>query len=559
MKIQFNQNKDRYFKYIVIVYMVLYFIIGVSTFKDYGISVDEPTQRTHSLVSYKYICEKFFGRDLSKYEVFTDIPDLEEYGGAKYYGVLLQLPFVAIEDYFDFSLQTRTIYLIRHLGTLCYCCLGFIFFYLFLKKVFKNRGYAFFGLLLISLYPRFYGEKFYNIKDLIFVAVCCLAYYGIALYLENGRKIRYGIIAGLFFAVCTSSRMMGVMFPTILVAYLIVQDIRSKTFTKEKVLPGKLSLARASWLKCVIDYCSIIVPYFAFWYLFTPAAWDKNVFKTFYEAFTHFSYYQPWVLKTWFAGRSLSPEEMPWHYLYTWMGITVPVYYIVLFFIGHAYCFKGVSGIKDWFEKALEENIYLSLSAVMFWGPSILVALHLIRIYNYWRHMYFIMCPFVVLAVYGLKYILEYRTVKISNDIKKAAVCLIAICMVLQVRWLYINHPYQHLYFNEIGKPIASQFEQDYARTAVYDLIKYVLDTDEREHITIGEARNITTRLLLLPNYEKTRIEPITVKENPDYIMESYLGMAGTDYCPEGYYEYYSIVVDGTKMGTVFKRIDDSE
>ena len=131
MKIQFNENKDRYFKYFVIAYILAYFIIGVSTFKDYGISVDEHAQRRHSLVSYKYICEEIFGRDLSAYEVFSDIPNIEEYGGAKYYGILLQLPFVAIEDIFDFSLQTRTIYLIRHLGTFCYCCLGFIFYYLF--------------------------------------------------------------------------------------------------------------------------------------------------------------------------------------------------------------------------------------------------------------------------------------------------------------------------------------------------------------------------------------------------------------------------------------------
>ena len=345
MKFKFNENKDRYFKYLVIAYIVLYIIIGVSTFKDYGMSIDEGAQRKHSLVSYKYIWEDCLGGDLSGFEVFSNIPDLEDYAGAKYYGVLLQLPFVLIESFFDFSLQTRTIYLIRHLGTLCYCCLGFIFFYLFLKKVFKNRGYAFFGLLLISLYPRFFGEKFYNIKDLVFVAVCCLSYYGIALYIENGRKIRYGILAGLFFAICTSSRMMGVMFPIVLVAYLLLQDILNKAFTNEKVRLGRFSVP--SWLKCIIDYCSIIIPYFGIWYLITPAAWGNSLFKSFIQAFTYFGYYGTWKQTCLFAGQNLPPEDMPWHYVYTWIGITVPVYYIVLFFIGHAYWFKGTAGIKD--------------------------------------------------------------------------------------------------------------------------------------------------------------------------------------------------------------------
>ena len=554
MKIQFNENKDRYFKYIVIAYMVIYFTIGLLTFKDYGISIDEQVQRQHSLVSYKYICEKYLGRDLSGYEVFSYIPDIEGYS-SKYYGILLQLPFVAIEDIFDFSLQTRTIYLIRHLGTLCYCCLGFIFFYLFLKKAFKNRGYAFFGLLLISLYPRFYGEKFYNIKDLVFVAVCCLAYYGIALYLENGRKIRYGIIAGLFFAICTASRMMGVMFPIILVAYLLLQNFRNKAFSTEKIRLGKFYVP--SWLKCVIDYGSIIVPYFAFWYLITPVAWGKNVLQTFYEAFTYFGYYDLWNGTSIFAGQDLPPEQMPWHYVYTWIGITVPIYYIVLFLIGHAYWFKGTDGIKDWFEKALSKNKYISLSVAMFWGPSVLVALHMIKIYNSWRHLYFIMCPFVVLAIYGLKFILEFGAGKVTAVIQKAAVCLIAVCMVMQVRWLYINHPYQQLYFNEIGRPIASQYERDYWYTTVYDLLNYILEADDRKIITIAPSYRYEPSLLLLQDYEKVRI--FADNDAPDYVMENYNNIAGNDYCPEGYYDYYSIIVDGTKMGTVFKRIESSE
>ena len=555
MKIQFNENKDRYFKYLVIAYIVIYIIIGVSTFKDYGMSTDEEAQREHSLVSYKYICEEYLGRDLSGYGVFSNIPDLEDYAGAKYYGVLLQLPFVVIEDIYNFSLQTRAIYLVRHLGTFCYCCLGFIFFYLFLKKIFKNRGYAFFGLQLISLYPRFFGEKFYNIKDMVFAATCCLSYYGIALYLENGRKIRYGILAGLFFAICTSSRMMGAMFPIILAAYLLLQDIRNKAFSKEKVRLGRFSVP--SWLERVIDYCSIIVAYFAFWYLFTPAAWGKDVLKTFYEAFTYFGYYGAWNGKSLFAGKNLPPEKMPWHYIYTWIGITVPVYYIVLFFIGHAYWFKGAAGIKDWFEKTLTENKYISLSAAMFWGPSVLVALHMIKIYNSWRHLYFIMCPFVVLAVYGLKFIMEFDAGKITTVIKKASICIIALCMVIQVRWLCINHPYQYLYFNEIGKPVASQFDRDYFMVTDYDLLKYLLATDESECITVGRAYNYRRSLLLFTDYEKTRIKEGS--EDSDYLVENYLNVAGNDCCPDGYYEYYSIVVDGTKMGTIFKRIESFE
>ncbi len=554
MKNQAQERKERISRFLVIAYMILYVSVAAFTFKDYGWSVDDGIQRKHSLVSYKYIAEKLFGRDLNAYDVFSDIPDLEEYPH-KYYGVFLQLPFVAAEDYFDFSLPSRTIFHLRHLGVLCYCCLGYFFFYLFLKKVFKNRGFAFFGLLLISLYPRFFGEKLFNIKDQVFVAVCCLSYYGIALYLENGRKLRYGVLAGAFFAICTSSRMMGVMFPIILVAYLLLQDLRNKAFSKEKVALGRFSVS--GWLKCIIDYCSILATYLIVWYLATPVAWGKNVFRVFYIAFTYFGYYDGWNGTSLFAGQNLSPAEMPWHYLYTWIGITVPLYYIVLFFTGHAYLLKRANGIKDWFETALTENKYLSLSVIMFWGPSVLVALHMVKIYTAWRHMFFVMCPFIVLAVYGLKYILEFRNGKLAMTIQKTAICLIAFCMIMQVGWLYINHPYQYVYFNPIGKPVASQFDRDYFRATAYDLIEYMLAADKREKITIGEPSDFDKKLVLLTDAEKARIE--TVSGSGDYLIQCYRGIAGNDYCPEGYYDYYSIVVDGTKMGTVFKRIEPSE
>ena len=193
----------------------------------------------------------------------------------------------------------------------------------------------------------------------------------------------------------------------------------------------------------------------------------------------------------------------------------------------------------------------------MFWGPTVLAALHMIKIYNAWRHLYFIMCPFVVLAVYGVKFIFEIGAGKITAVIQKAAVCLIAICMVIQVRWLYINHPYQYLYFNEIGRPIASQYERDYWYTTVYDLLKYVFAADERELITMSPSYYYSPSLLLMQDYEKGRL--LADNDAPDYLMENYISIAGNDYCPEGYYEYYSVVVDGNKMGTMFKRIESSE
>ena len=543
---------EKNIKYIVIIYMVLYVLIAIFSIKEYGWSFDDSSQRLHSLVSYKYINEVIFNRDLSQYSVFADVPDIENYI-SKYYGILLQIPFVFIEDLFKFSLSTKTIFLIRHAGILLYSCLGYLFFYLFIKKITGSRAYGLFGLLLISIYPRFFGEKFYNIKDQVFVATCCLSYYGISLYLENKRNTKYGILAGLFFAISTCSRTVGIMFPVILIGYLLLQDLREKGFTKTKAF-GKYYVP--GYMGCIIDYLTIAIPFFTFWYLGTPAAWGKNVFKSMYEAFTYFGYYDSWNGTSLFAGQNLTPEQTPWHYLYTWIGITVPLYYIVLFFIGHLYLLKKCNnGITKWLNRTLSKDKYIALAIVMFWGPSVLVALHKIKIYTSWRHMYFVMCPIIILAVYGLKFLVENFKGKRGMIIKYSSLFIVVICMLLQINWIRVNHPYEYVYFNVIGRRVASQFDRDVFRVTSYDLVEYILQNDDREIITIGQASGYSSDLLNLTDEEQSRIH--NVSEDGDYLIECYRGIAGNDYCPQGYYEYYSIIVDGTKMGTVFKRIEN--
>ncbi len=543
---------EKIFKHLVIIYILIYILVSLLSIKEYGWSYDDSSQRLHTLVNYKYINETVFKRDLGQYSTFDEVPELEEYI-SKYYGVLLQIPFVIVEDLFDFTLPTKDIFLIKHLGIMFYSCIGYYFFYLFIKKITGKTAYGFFGLLLISLYPRFFGEKFYNVKDQLFVATCCLAYYGIALYLENKRNIKYGIVAGLLFAISTCSRMMAIMFPVVLIGYLLLLDIRTKAFTNKKVQFGEIVIPE--YIRCIIDYNSILIPYFALWYIGTPAAWGKNVFQSMYEAFTYFGYYDSWQGTSLFCGQNLTPEEMPWYYIYTWIGITIPLYYIALFFIGHIYLLKkSDNGIVGWIDRILSKDKYVILAAIMFWGPSLLVVFHKIKIYTAWRHMYFLMCPIIILSVYGVKYIFEDIKGWGRNIIRYSALAIVGICLVLQVSWIKLNHPYEYVYFNILGQKVASQYDRDVFRVTSYDLVEYILKNDNRQVITIGQPSGYGEDLLNLTEAEKARIQK--VYENGEYLVECYRGIAGNNYCPEGYYEYYSIVVDGTKIGTVFKRIE---
>ena len=160
------QNR-KFFWLIFILFLAVYLLVGISVFQDYNVSADEPIQREHSRVAYKYINDKLFHREIDS---MMNVEELTEYEH-KYYGVSMQLPLVFIEDCLHFDISMRRIFQGRHLYNFLICVLGYICFYFALKKIMGNRWYALAGMALISLYPRFYAYQFYDIKNMIFAAL----------------------------------------------------------------------------------------------------------------------------------------------------------------------------------------------------------------------------------------------------------------------------------------------------------------------------------------------------------------------------------------------------
>ena len=54
-----------------------------------------------------------------------------------------------------------------------------------------------------------------------------------------------------------------------------------------------------------------------------------------------------------------------------------------------------------------------------------------------------------------------------------------------QVRWIVVNHPYQMVYLNAMGKNWGADFDRDYWYLANVSLSRYILDHDDSDQITI--------------------------------------------------------------------------
>ena len=58
-----------------LLFFVTYFFVGLGVYDDYGMLVDDETERLESLVNYKYVNEVLFNRDIP---ALQNCPDLEK-------------------------------------------------------------------------------------------------------------------------------------------------------------------------------------------------------------------------------------------------------------------------------------------------------------------------------------------------------------------------------------------------------------------------------------------------------------------------------------------------
>ena len=67
---------------LIICFFAIYFILGIFLVRDYGVSTDEPCEKTTMYVNLNYVLSKFGKEPMA-------VPDLDTYLD-KYYGVVLK-------------------------------------------------------------------------------------------------------------------------------------------------------------------------------------------------------------------------------------------------------------------------------------------------------------------------------------------------------------------------------------------------------------------------------------------------------------------------------------
>lgn len=500
-------------KYLGLILLLSMGVIALISFDGYGLAWDEPMQRQTGLINYDYI--------------FSGNPDLLEWKDRDY-GVAFELPLIFIEKVFRLS-DTRDIFLIRHLIAHLFFLISAFFCFLLIDFLYKNKLLATIGFFLIVLQPRIYAHSFFNTKDVPFMAMFLISLYLAAIAFKRKTFVSF-IVLGIATGLLINLRIMGVLLPCCIILLLIIDALIEKKYFHH------LNLA------LVFLFVSTIVLYVSW-----PFLWN-NPIENFMLAFENMSKF-PWDGIVLFNGEFVSTMELGWDYIPLWFSITTPITYLAAGLLGILlFVLHFIREPSSFLNNFKERNNLLFL--IFFFVPVVAVIVLQSVLYDGWRQLFFIYPSFVLLAIYGLNFLLKKK-------LKVIVIAIFVFSFSFNLFFMVRNYPFQQVYFNHFftfspPEHIRKNFEMDYWGTSYKQSLEYILQNDDSQSINICVANEPGfSNLQILPTHERDRINNVPVKE-ASYFITNYRWHP-QDYKKFAAFRLHSFKVVDNTVNEIFK------
>lgn len=489
----FSRQAPRY-RWIVIGCFVIYAVIGIFAYNDYGISFDEPLQRQQGIISANYVMEK-----ISPQNALPGVIPLQSFANRNY-GVLFDMPAYFLEVWLNLDANSPSVYYLRHVMTFALFFIAVTYLYRLIAAHFKDWRLGLLGSAFLVLSPRIFAESFYNNKDVVFLSVFIIGlYYGLK-FLEKKNYIS-AVQFALACAAAIGVRMPGIILPIAgLVFYCLELGKETEKFKKR-------------FLSLLLFIGAVIIFTITLWPTLWEYSWQN--FRGAYMAMAHF----PWNGQVLYFGKFVNAQQLPWHYVPVWIGITTPLLYIVLFI-------TGVIGAITVLIKKLRERVYdkqarfCLYTLFFFFAPLGLVILSGAVLYDGWRHMYFLYAPFIILAVSGFAYVQKVIIKKLPGRWGALLpIGIVTLCLLVTAGQMIHRHPFENAYFNILAGNPENRFDVDYWGLSYRQGWEYLLKTvpDPVLNIHVNNPPGIMNLMFFAKDYNRKIV--FTPPEQADYIL----------------------------------------
>lgn len=485
-------------------------VIGLSVIQNYGITWDEPTEVGMIEWNINFVMQgKPIPSDLRYYGTFFNglaelvfqvkqylvngfggdsIPSVQYLGLDQHLSDRLQLYLAKIEvkHYVTFLFSLIT-----------YCAIAE------LLSILISPRMGWIGVISLALIPQFWGQSFFNPKDIPFAAWMTLATvvnaYGVNFLCSLFQKsqqdkniseetatdpkfqfnqfknlMQWGISLGIVWGLLAGIRMPGLFAGFFFfLTYFLVSYKHPKPW---------LSLLTIAFVSSITTYLTIVFLY--------PSSWQSPL--TFIvETLSYFANHQ-WNPLNHFQGQFIPAQEVPWTYLPVWYSVSIPEIFLLLCCLGVV-----ISSIKYQNFSPLQQSSVLLLGLQLIFFPLVAIVKHS-TLYDGLRQFLFTLPALVTFSVIGLVWIFQV----ISDKIKPALVILVLIIGLDIIQTMVQLHPYEYIYFNRLsgGLPTAkANYETDYLGLSLKEAIDWITQNLPSQSIVFADGAFSSTILQSSP------------------------------------------------------------
>lgn len=530
-------------KLITILIFFFLLLIGLNSFDDFGIGIDEDNSRINGYVTLNYIYDLL---GLEKTNILAnlelkDINQYEEQGN----GVVFDLSLVFFENYFNIT-DFRDQFLLRHFVSFLLFFSSLIYFYKIILLKNNSKFLAIFGVLFLFFSPRIFAHSFVNPKDIGFMSIGIInLFYGIK-YLQK-PDIKNSLIFTIVSGILVGFRLTGLFIPLIIILISWIDNLRNLNKKKSKYIP----------LLLIVFLLPISI--FIFW----PFLWASPINNFIYAFDILSNHYRP--IYNLFLGEYISALNVPWHYILTWIFFSTPLLYLFFFFIGLFLIFKRLIkrliNIKEnsyndlW--RGENEKFDLIFFLIILIPILIVIILHS-SLYTGWRHLFFIYPSIILISIHGI-YLMKILYFKYKNYVLNIVILFLLSPIIY---WMISNHPYQYSFFNYFERKMKLKFENDYWGISIYNSLNYLASNNDGQIkiYLLGDGDLNQSKFFLKKELRNKILVQNSLKDS-EFAIDNFnrwdgiLNLKDSEYIQENFKNYHEIKIDDKVITRVYKRI----
>lgn len=489
----------------IILIFLIFLLMGVLIYDDYGISWDETYHRINGFVSLNFV------RDVFSLDTYPGIEHENKAfaQAAKSYGVLFDLPMALIEKKFNIY-DSRDYFLLRHFFNFLVFFISCIFFYFLLSKRF-SQTLSIIGLIFLILSPRIFTESFYNLKDVLFLSFFIISLFYAINFIDK-LSYKNAFLSGLFCALAISVRVLAIIVPFIVIFFFILSALDKNKFLKNNIY------------KLIIFLFSLVI----FTILFWPYLWTDPL-TNFITTLKSMSSYQ-WRGGIFYLGNYVSGLNLPWHYPIVWISVSTPIIYLLLFLLGSLLIlFKLFSNFLNLSNNNETNDLWSGrkermdvIFFIIFYFTIFLIIQINATLYGGWRHLYFIYPCLIFVSIRGLEFISKILS-------QKNLIFFILPFLLYTSIWMFKNHPYQFAYFNVLaGKNLQNNFELDYWGISNKSALSFIVNnTNKKVNVFVLSSSPYEFSLLMLADDKRSKIAFVSNLHEADFLVTNHYYQKG--------------------------------